>query len=132
MKPLTEQKVELPHGPQDTLTSLRFSSRDMDGGTDKESELLAVTSWDKTLRLYSTSDHEGQPLMIHKEESQAALFDSSFSLDGHGVFFGGLDRQLWRYALAFQAERGRIRTSRHYPLPLMDKFKGVSIWHQNQ
>jgi WD40 repeat protein len=129
MKPLAEQKVELPHGPQDTLTSLRFSSRDMDGGTDKESDLLAVTSWDKTLRLYSTSD---QPLMIHKEESQAALFDSSFSLDGHSVFFGGLDRQLWRYVLAFQAERGMIRTSRHYPLPLKDKFKGVSILHQNQ
>jgi WD40 repeat protein len=99
MKPLTtddNNRVVLPHGPQDTLTSLRFASRDSPSASSQNGQdLLAVTSWDKTLRLYSTTP-SGQPLLVHKEETRAALFDASFSCDGETVFFGGLDRQLAR------------------------------------
>ncbi|TFJ85142.1 hypothetical protein NSK_003565 [Nannochloropsis salina CCMP1776] len=77
MEPGSERLLDNP--PQDGISSLAFSP--------SSSNLLLVSSWDKTARLYDTSSNVAKGVW----QNHAAVLDCTVQ-DDHTGFSGGLDR----------------------------------------
>ncbi|KAJ8331717.1 mitotic spindle checkpoint protein Bub3 [Batrachochytrium dendrobatidis] len=84
--------LELSNPPQDGISSMEFSK------TDKN--LLAVSSWDKTVTIYDVSANH--PVAGYKHK--AAVLDLAFSSTAPVVYSGGLDRALRRFDVVSKTE----------------------------
>ncbi|KAG2236308.1 WD40-repeat-containing domain protein [Thamnidium elegans] len=71
-------QYELRDSPTDGITQICFSPYNKD--------LLLVSSWDKTLRLYNVESNE----LLQKIETDAGILACCFG-EGDTVYFGGLD-----------------------------------------
>ncbi|AFZ79645.1 hypothetical protein BEWA_024940 [Theileria equi strain WA] len=74
----------LTNPPEDVVTNVTFAEK---------SNLLAVSSWDKTLRLYNVDSSENGKL-VHKCEWSAPVMDCIFLEDDKKVAFGDLNKNL--------------------------------------
>lgn len=72
---------ELVSPPTDGVTCARFANT---------TDLLLVTSWDKSVRLYAAKQNAMRHQYLHK----AAVLDACFSEDDSKGFTGGVDRTL--------------------------------------
>ncbi|KAK6839895.1 Poly(A)+ RNA export protein [Apiospora arundinis] len=74
--------VALNQPPEDTVTDLVFSPT---------SEILAVSSWDKKVRVYEI-DNSGQSQGKHAYDHDAPVFSVDFSKDGTKLVSAGADK----------------------------------------
>ncbi|KAF1800563.1 WD40-repeat-containing domain protein [Mucor lusitanicus] len=74
-------QIELKNPPKDGISNVCFHPTDPD--------VLLVSSWDKTLRLYNVDRNE----LLQTFNTNAAILDCCFG-DGNVVYFGGLDRKV--------------------------------------
>ncbi|KAH6564551.1 hypothetical protein BASA50_008770 [Batrachochytrium salamandrivorans] len=84
--------TELADPPTDGISSVEFSK------TDKN--LLAVSSWDKSVSIYDVVANRTVARYTHK----AAVLDVAFSATASVVYSGGLDRALRRFDVASKIE----------------------------
>jgi len=73
---------ELTSPPTDGITRVRFGN---------QSDVLAVSSWDRTIRVYDARKN----IRKHMIELKAPLLDCTFSEDDTKVFTGGLERAIY-------------------------------------
>ncbi|KAK8099077.1 Poly(A)+ RNA export protein [Apiospora kogelbergensis] len=75
--------VAINQPPEDTVTDLVFSPA---------AEILAVSSWDKKVRVYEI-DNSGQSQGKHAYDHEAPVFSVDFSKDGTKLVSAGADKQ---------------------------------------
>ncbi|KAK9412940.1 putative Poly(A)+ RNA export protein [Seiridium unicorne] len=75
--------VEVGQPPEDTVTDLAFSST---------ADLLAVSSWDKKVRIYEINA-QGQSQGKHMYENEAPVFSVDWSKDGTKLISAGADKK---------------------------------------
>jgi WD40 repeat protein len=74
--------LDLAPPPNDAISALDFSPN--------RPTILAVSSWDKNVRLYDTNTPEKQPITTF--EHKAPVLDVCFGKDETQVFSAGLDQ----------------------------------------
>lgn len=76
-----DPQYQLKQPPSDGITRVRFAN---------SSNRLAVSSWDKGVRVYNASDNR----LLAAFEQKAAVLDCCWSADDIKIFSGGIDRDL--------------------------------------
>eukprot|EP00823_Brevimastigomonas_motovehiculus_P009332 TRINITY_DN89_c0_g3_i1.p1 TRINITY_DN89_c0_g3~~TRINITY_DN89_c0_g3_i1.p1 ORF type:complete len:339 (+),score=56.97 TRINITY_DN89_c0_g3_i1:85-1101(+) len=75
-------EFQLSSPPSDGISTVKFAHK---------SDLLLISSWDNTVRLYNTTKNE---LLNKYEEHKGAVLDCTFSADDAAAFSGGLDKNV--------------------------------------
>ncbi|KAL1873823.1 hypothetical protein VTK73DRAFT_738 [Phialemonium thermophilum] len=82
-----KQDVQLNNGPEDTISDVAFNPTPTD-----PKDFLAVSSWDKKVRIYEILGN-GQGEGRHLYEHDGPVFSCDFFKDGQKVVSGGADKQ---------------------------------------
>lgn len=86
-----EQQRELPDGPKDAISSVRFSPN----GTK-----LLATSWDRTITIYQQNQDAPQPFELQKRtQCRAPILDACWGEDESTIFTVGLDHDVRKVEL---------------------------------
>ena len=85
--------ITVNNGPEDTVTDLAFSP---------QQDLLAVSSWDKKVRIYEIDPNSGQSQGRALFEHDGPVFSARWTADGARVASGGADKQVKLFDLALQ------------------------------
>ncbi|KKA30705.1 hypothetical protein TD95_004190 [Thielaviopsis punctulata] len=88
--------VALNNPPEDTISGLSFSP-----AASQASDFLAVSSWDKKVRIYEIASN-GQSEGRHAYEHEGPVLNCHFSRDGTKVASAGADKQVKVCDLASQ------------------------------
>ncbi|KAL1893268.1 RNA export factor gle2, partial [Ceratocystis pirilliformis] len=88
--------VALSNPPEDTISSMSFSP-----AASQASDFLAVSSWDKKVRIYEVAPN-GQSEGRHAFEHEGPVLSCDFSKDGTKVASAGADKQIKVCDLATQ------------------------------
>ncbi|EGW30488.1 nucleoporin GLE2 [Spathaspora passalidarum NRRL Y-27907] len=83
--------ITINNPPTDTITDIAFSP---------QQELLAVSSWDKKVRIYEIDSNSGNNQGRAMFEHDAPVFSARWSIDGTKVVSGGGDGQVKIYDIA--------------------------------
>merc|ERR1719188_516540 len=92
--PNTNSSAVVPSPPDDGISSIAWSPA---------ANILAASSWDKSVRIWEISQSGIQPKMAYNHEAPALC--CSFSKDGQRVFSGGCDNKVKMKVLQTQQEQ---------------------------
>eukprot|EP00747_Dinoflagellata_sp_TGD_P185919 gnl/TRDRNA2_/TRDRNA2_42711_c0_seq1.p1 gnl/TRDRNA2_/TRDRNA2_42711_c0~~gnl/TRDRNA2_/TRDRNA2_42711_c0_seq1.p1 ORF type:complete len:355 (+),score=66.52 gnl/TRDRNA2_/TRDRNA2_42711_c0_seq1:149-1213(+) len=92
--PNTNQSAEVPEAPTDCISSLAWAAN---------ANILAASSWDKSVRVWEVTAQGVQPRMAYQHEGPVLC--CNFSKDGQKLVSGGCDNKVKVKMLATQQEQ---------------------------